>query len=346
MSQSGLLDTVAPYLDLGGSAVIYSLVQRPNFSWDPGYFLYILIGFGTLAAALHGLFYYGEKVDKKSDTKTNSKETYPFWHFVSVGVAAYALLYWLLYYALIASLIVGIGIIIGTALAVLHEHERIYKNYPRWQWGVYIFLFLAVSTPCFFVFKDAGVPRVVVSPQSPYVDMNRGQNNNQTATVKSEVAQAYDLNLTAGAPQAKGLISVFINDTLGGPFPIHFLAINQQQIIIIRIVVSSRLPQNGTYPVELNYTYSDSLNVLNHKVYFDSRIIQVNIGTGAPASIGLPPYLPEVIGVAVLSLFVLRLVLTKARSGGMESRAEDGEDAPSPPSAEYRRSARYRPRGS
>src|SRR5437773_1735175 len=62
----------------GNDSLPASLEQSPNFSWDPGYFLYILIGFGTLAAALHGLFYYGEKVDKKSDTKTNSKETYPF----------------------------------------------------------------------------------------------------------------------------------------------------------------------------------------------------------------------------------------------------------------------------
>jgi len=307
------------------------VVTDPNFSWDPRYIPNIFVGVGTLAIAVYGLVHYGEKTDKKTDTK----ETYPFWHFVSVGVATYVLLYWLLYWSLIASLVGGFGIAIGTMLAVYHERDLISKNYPRWKGGVYIFLFLAVAGP-FIIFKDAGVPHVNVSPQSPYVSMNQGQNNNQTATVKSVRAQAYDLNLTAQAPQAKGLISVFINDTLGGPFPIHFLPVDQQKIIVIRIV-SGKL-QNGTYPVQLNYSYTDSLNSLNRKTYFDSRVILVSIGTSAPASIGLPPYTPQIIGVVLISVFAVREFIVRVRprdKGGLRG------DTPKPPGVRYGRLRRF-----
>jgi hypothetical protein len=280
----------------GASSMAATLTLKPTISFDPRFSIYLLGGAIVLITAMAQL------VRKPNDFKNSLN------HFAGVATAGCVLVYLATYVSALATAVVAATTFIVCLLAAMILHSNIQGNYPDFPkyWRIfYPAVILALLFPFTVYLNAIGQPQLSVSPSNVYPQLAKaGQTNAQNATVTAANSDAFSVVVTADASAANGSLTVYLNNTIGGPVEIPRVLKGQQVPLSVRIESSPSI-KNGTYPVVINYKYQDAAQ----KQYSGSNVMQVTVGgTGVgQQSIAIPLYVVAVgaIVLATLSGIVL-----------------------------------------
>jgi len=280
-----LLSGLSPPISL----MLGSLIQDPQFSLNP-YFWVVLVG-GSITFAIS----LGRFLEKKH------RWVRGIWHVAGIGLAGFVLVSWARYDSFLTSMMIEAVIMVAIVIGFLLRRRALDKNYGRRNSRlIYLGLVLGALLPLAAILPHVSeTPVLKVSPSS-YVSMpHGGMTESMNVTIASFYGNVWDIRVTAESPE---WVAVYLDGTKDGPIEIPFLEHGRKYVGTIRLETSPRI-QNGTYNVLLRFQYRDA----TRHIYHGSEDISVYVG---PQLLLLQS---SVLFLGVLSAVILILIIIVLR---------------------------------
>ncbi|MGA8856940.1 MAG: CFI-box-CTERM domain-containing protein [Candidatus Bathyarchaeia archaeon] len=267
-SATGLSRILLPGIPPGVGAMLAALILDPEMSINPYFWTILLGGLVILTLSLYSF------LSRKRGWLAG------IWQVAGVSVAGYVLVSWAMYSSFPSGVMMQALVITLISIAGAMSGTKIRRFYGKRRRLVHLALLICVLFPLTAIVPRVGAtPTVIVSPSEKFVTLRRsGMTTDITVTVKSVYSSVWDFRMSA---DATNLLAVYLDGVERGPTEIPFLDTGRQSIVSVRIE-SSPLIKNGTYEVDLNYTYKDAFQ----NAHLGSTGLQVLVGYGiAPACI-------------------------------------------------------------
>jgi len=284
-----------PLAILGGislpvSTALANLVLDPTASLSPNFYPTLVGGFVTFLLSL-GVF-----AGKKYSFQENA------WHFASMGLAGFILVYWARYNSVLLSLMVEVILVIALAVSCFVLRKELAKRYGKRRIVAYAGLILVALLPVTAIIQNMGEqPLVVATPSPKYVMISQGGlSQDGNVTVESVYADAWNVKVTSQSPTY--LLTAYLDGRENGPIDIPFLERGRTDSIWALKIDTSPQIENDTYSVILNCTYRDGLG----RIFEDSTVITVYVGQMGASSIALiQQYMPIIVEILIYAFIVV-----------------------------------------
>jgi hypothetical protein len=282
-----LLSGLSPPISL----MLGSLIQDPQFSLDPYFWVVLVGGSVTFAISLYRF------LEKKHGWVTG------VWNVAGVGLAGFVLVSWAGYDSFLTSIMIEAVVMVAIVIGFLLRRKALVEDYGRRNSRlVYLGLVLGALLPLAVILPHISeTPVLKVSPSQYVSVLHGGMTESTNVAIASFYANVWDIRVTTESPKG---VAVYLDGTKDGPVEIPFLEHGRKYVGTIRLETSPMI-QNGTYYVPLRFQYRDALG----HIYQGSEGISVYVGYESPTS--SPPIsgftVESVILGVIIALFVLFL---------------------------------------
>lgn len=309
---SWILKELLTGLSLPASIMLTHLVLDPTISLNP-YFAAILAGGVASFGTSLGLF-----LEKKQTWYKG------IWHFASIGLAGFVLVYWGRYDSFLTGIKMEVLIIVAIASTLLWRREVLAAWYEKSRIAVYLMLILCALFPVTAIgFHVAETPVVTVSPSPKFVVLPRaGMGQNINVSVVCSHACAWDIRLTVSSSD---LLAVYLDSRERGPIEIPYLEPNRGLPLVLRVDTSPRIP-TGIHNVALSYQYKDAFG----RAYAGTANVEIIVG-----EVMIPRYEPTS-GILTVLLTGAIVCVTLALWARRAARARASSDLSSRPFCDMR----------